>query len=216
MDAVAETCELYRAGFWGQRADSFTSIAFVVAAGAIAVRGQRRQHAPGQLGRVYVFAVLVAGVGVGSVVQHGPNPEWQAYAHDLPIAALLAFVAADAAGDLLERRLAAWWWIVPTAVMVPLVALGPLASAIGQGVLGVAAIGLSLLRARFRPALRPRLLTGLAILGAGALIGTLTERTSLCEPAAVLQGHAVWHVLAAFALWWISPVIGSGRSPLRR
>jgi hypothetical protein len=208
MDGVAEACELYRDGFWGQRASSVSSLAFIAAAVAIAAQSKRRTAAPAQ---VNVYALLVAAVGVGSVIQHGPDPQWQAFAHDLAMAALLAFVAADAAGDLFERRLAVWWWVVPTVVMAPIVALGWLASVIAQVVLAAAAIGLSLLRARVRPALRSRLLTGLAILGVGGLIGSLAERTSLCQPETLVQGHAVWHVLAAFALWWIWPVVGSGR-----
>lgn len=210
MDGVAAACELYRDGFWGQRASSVTSLAFIVAAVAIATQGRHRSAMPGQLN---VFAFLVAAVGVGSLIQHGPNPQWQAFTHDLPMAALFAFVATDAAGDLLERRLAAWWWVVPTVVIAPLVAVGWLASVTGQVFLAVAAIGLSMLRATARPALRSRLLTGVAILGVAGLIGTLSERTSLCQPETLVQGHAVWHVLAAFALWWIAPVVGS--APVR-
>lgn len=208
MDGVAAACELYRDGFWGQRANSLTSLAFIVAAVAIAARGIGRSTGSGRRVQHITFAALVAAVGVGSLIQHGPEPPWQAYAHDLPMAALLAFIATDAAGDLLQRRVSAWWWVVPTVLVAPLVAIGWSASVIGQVLLAVAAIGLSLLRARARPRLRPRLLTGLGILGVGGLIGTLTERTSLCVPEGILQGHAVWHVLAAFALWWISPVIG--------
>lgn len=211
MDGVAAACELYGNGFWGQRANSVTSLAFVAAAVAIAARGMRRPTAPGQPAQLVVFALLVAAVGVGSLIEHGPNPQWQAFAHDLPMAALFAFVATDAAADLLERRLAAWWWVVPTAIMVPIVAVGPVAAGIGLVVLAVAAVGLSLLRAMARPDLRSRLLTGVAILGVAGLIGTLTERTSLCRPETLLQGHAVWHILAALALWWISPVIGTRR-----
>lgn len=226
MDVLAEACERYGDGFWGQPANSVTSFAFIVAAIAILAR---RRGGPGRV----PYALIVAAVGVGSLIQHGPNPDWQAYAHDLPIAALLAFVAVDAASDLFghprtdthwgvsttlaggwRRALSgdartAWWWIVPTAAMVPVVALGRLASIIGQVTLAVVAVGLTLLRARARPPRRPALLLVLAILAVGGVIGALTERTSLCQPDSLLQGHAAWHVLAALALWWLAPAIGA-------
>jgi hypothetical protein len=226
VEQLAEACEPYGGGFWGQPASSVTSLAFIVAAAAVLV-GRR-----GGSGRV-PYALIVAAVGVGSVIQHGPNPDWQAFAHDLPMAALLAFVAVDAASDLFghprtdthwgwsttfaggwRRALSgdprtAWWWVIPTVAMVPAVAIGWLASVIVQVTLAIVAVGLSLWRARVRPALRRTLLTALVILGVGALIGTLTERTSLCQPDSLLQGHAAWHVLAALALWWLAPAIGA-------
>lgn len=192
--------------FLGQPANTVTSFAFVLAglmivAGARSRTGHRiRQRLP--------YGLLVAVVGVGSVIQHGPHPSWQAYAHDLPLAAVLAYVAVDAARDLLDRRLPAWWWLAPTAALAPLVAIGPGASSAGQALLAVFAIGLGLLRAAARPELRRTLLMALAVLAAGAAIGTLGERTALCQPGILLQGHAVWHVLAALALWLLTPAIG--------
>jgi hypothetical protein len=206
MDPVAEACELYRDGFWGQPANSVTSLAFVVAAVAILAGGHRDRS------RV-TFAALVAAVGVGSLIQHGPNPDWQAYAHDLPMAALFAFVAVDAASDLTGRRFSSWWWIAPIFAMIPIVTLGWLASAVAQTTLAVIAIGLNLLRAYRRPQLRSRVLSALAIFGVAGLIGTLSERTTLCQPDSLLQGHAVWHILTAVALWWIAPVIARSSQP---
>lgn len=200
---VAGTCELYgNSAFWGQPANGVTSLAFVVSGAAI-LAGRR-----GHQGRV-PFALLVIGIGVGSFIQHGPNPSWQEYAHDLPLAGVLAFVAVDAAADLTGRRLSALWWAVPTVAMVPVVAVGPEASTAVQGALTTVAIGLNLYRARVRPELRRTLLTSLAILGTGALIGTLGDRTALCRPDSLIQGHAVWHLLAATALWRLAPAIGA-------
>jgi hypothetical protein len=203
---VAGTCELYADSFWGQPVTGVTSLAFVVSGAAI-LAGRR-----GREGRV-PYALLVIGIGVGSFIQHGPNPSWQAWAHDVPLAGTLAFVAGDAASDVTGRRLAPLWWIVPTAAVVPIAWLGPEASMATQSALAAAAIGLNLHRARIRPRLRRVLLTSLGILGTGALIGTLGDRTSLCRPDSLLQGHAAWHILAALALWWLAPAIGSRTAP---
>lgn len=206
-------CEQVRAGLVGglvgQPAGTLTALALVLA-GVVILAGRR----PAAGRPRWTYGLLVVAVGVGSVVQHGPHPPWQAYAHDLPLAAALGFVAADAAADLIGRPARAWWWLLPTALLVPVIAVGPAASTLAQAGLAAVAIGLSLLRARARPQLRRTLLAALLVLAAGALIGTLGERTGWCRPDSLLQGHAVWHLLAAVALWRLAPAIGA-RLPTR-
>jgi hypothetical protein len=211
---LAAVCERYGAGFLGQPANAITSAAFVVAgAGILVAAGRNGRHRDGQVRdrQTVIFALIVSGIGVGSFIQHGPHPDWQAYAHDLPLAAVLVFVATDAVSDLTGRELSPAWWLVPTGAMVPIVTIGATASSIVQAVMAAVAIGLNLVRARVRPALRRTLHAALAMVAAGALIGTLTDRTSLCQADSLLQGHAVWHVLAAAALWRLAPAIGARR-----
>lgn len=213
MGQLALACERFGdglGGFLGQPANSLTSVSFLLAGAAVLAQGRSRSAGAGQR---WAYPLLVGAVGVGSLMQHGPHPPWQAYAHDLPLASLLAFVAADCAADLTGRRRVAWWWLPVPVVMVPVVAAGPLASSVAQGALAAAAIGLGLARVRRRPALRRTVLTALGLLGAGALAGTLGERTALCHPDTLLQGHAAWHLLAAGALWWLAPAIGSAGNP---
>lgn len=199
---MANACELYRdSGLFGQPANSVTSLAFVVCGVAIAADWKRTcRRSP--------YALLVIAVGAGSLVQHGPNPDWQAYAHDLPLATLLAYVAVDAASDVLRRDVSAAWWLAVPVAMIPIVAVGPTVSSITQGALGAVAVGFNLLRARRRPRLRSTLIGSMMVLGAGALVGTISDRTSLCQPSSLVQGHAFWHVMAALALWLLAPAIG--------
>jgi len=72
--------------------------------------------------------------------------------------------------------------------------------------MAAAAIGLNLLRAIRRPALRKTVIAALVIAAACAAVGTLTDRTSLCRVGDLVQGHAVWHVLAVAALWRLASV----------
>jgi len=203
---LAATCEQRLAGgFLGEPANTLTSLAFVVVGTALLARWRGRAAPP------VAYGLLVVAVGVGSAIQHGPHPAWQAYAHDLPLAAVLAYVAVDAAADLTGRRLGARWWLVPAAALVPLVAAGPAAATAGQAVLAVAAVGLNLWRVRARPRLRRTLLVALALLAAGALLGNLGDRTGWCRPESLWQGHAAWHLLAAAALAWLAPAVGRGR-----
>src|SRR5215813_10035299 len=108
----AAVCEPYATGFLREPANAISSAAFVVAGAGILVANQRSGAWADRLvrDRQTAFALLVAGVGVGSFIQHGPHPEWQAYAHDLPLAAVLVFVATDAAADLTGRELSYHWW----------------------------------------------------------------------------------------------------------
>ena len=160
---LANACELYRdAGFVGQPAAAATSAAFVVA--GLAVVARRRRDAPS-----VTYGLLVVAVGVGSLVQHGPNPSWQAYAHDIPIATLLAYISVDAASDRFGRRLSPGWWLVVPLVMVPTVAAGSIASTIVQAMLAAVAVVLGLERARVRPQLRRASILAALLLASASL-----------------------------------------------
>jgi len=185
-----------------------TSLAFVVAGGVIATRARRRRRTDGASSPV-TYALLVAGIGVGSFVQHGPRPPWQDPVHDLPLAATLAFVAADAAAALTGRRRAWWWWALPTAALLPVIVLAPRAGDLAQVGVAVVAVVLSVLRARAVPRARRRTAAALALLAVGGAVGTLSRAGGpLCVPGSLWDGHSVWHVLAAVALAVLAPVLG--------
>ena len=213
MDLTA-VCAPYATGFLREPANAISSAAFVVAGAGILVATRRGEASSDGLGRDRrtVFALIVAGVGVGSFIQHGPHPEWQAYAHDLPLAAVLVFVATDAAADLTGRDLSYRWWLIPSVAMVPVVALGATASTIAQAVMATAAISGNLLRAARRPFLRKALITALLIAAAGATVGSPSDPSSLCRTDGLLPRHAIWHVLAAAALWRLATVVGMRRA----
>ncbi|QJW38249.1 hypothetical protein FIC82_005325 [Cellulosimicrobium protaetiae] len=221
MDAA---CELAGGTPWGEPLSTWTGLAFVVAGAAIVVAALRARRgtpssAPPPDGAAtarlrVAFGVLVALVGVGSVVQHGPSPAWNPVVHDPPLLGALALVAADAVADLTGRRLRTWWWLAPTLLSVVLAATSVAASTAAQVVAAVVAVAASTLRARSRPAVRRRTVTALVLLAVGGGIGTLTRAGwPLCDadgPLGVtLQGHAVWHVLAAVALWVLAPTLGT-------
>ncbi|MCM0638837.1 hypothetical protein [Cellulomonas wangsupingiae] len=196
-------CESSAAGPLVEPVSAVTSLAFVVAA-VVVVALRRRAGLPVP----WAYVVLVAGVGVGSVVQHGPDPAWSDPAHDLPIVGVLCFLAADAAAALRRAPRRWWWWAVPTAVlMVPVVAW-PRAGDLAQvGVAAVTAV-LLLARAHREPAVRWRVAVALAVLGTGALVGALSRTGGpLCDASSVLQGHAVWHLAAAAALAVLAPLV---------
>lgn len=182
-----------------------TSLAFVVVGCAIvaADRPAREQR--------LLFGTLVSAVGIGSVIQHGPAPGWADLPHDLPIVAVLAYVASDAAVHLTGRRLSAAWWVVPTLALVPIIVVVPRPADAVQALLAGIAVGLSLVRALRHPATRSPIVAAAAVLVLGAVVGTLT-RPGWPLDAGTDLGHSVWHVLAAVALWLVAPVFGVRRA----
>lgn len=212
-------CEPLAGGFLTEPVAAISSFAFVLAGIVIAARYLRRPESRDEDGARHVrsrlallgYPVLVAGIGIGSLVQHGPDPAYADLVHDLPLLGTLAFVAADSLAALTRRRRIWWWWAVPTLGLVPLILAAPRAGDLAQVVVAVVAVVLTLLRARSYPAQRRTIGWTVALLAVGSLIGTLSRAGGpLCNPESLWQGHAAWHVLAATALVVLAPVVGRG------
>ncbi|HZK04247.1 MAG TPA: hypothetical protein VFC82_00180 [Actinomycetaceae bacterium] len=182
---------------------ALSSLAYIVAAGF-----SRSAPVP--------YVVLVAGIGVGSVVQHGPDPSFADLAHDIPLAGILVFVAADAAAALTGNSRRWWWWAAPLAALVPTILIAPLAADLVQVGMAAIAIALMLARARTEPDARRRILLGIGLLAVGGSIGRLSEAGwPLHTPDAIIQGHDIWHLLSAAALVVLAPLVGRHRGSLR-
>lgn len=216
MDSLAQPavidpgCAPVSGGLLAEPISAVTSLAFVIAGGVIVARARRRRR-PDDGSSLTAYALLVAGIGVGSVIQHGPRPPWQDPAHDLPLLATLAFVASDAGAALTGRRRVWWWWALPTAALLPVIVLAPRAGDLAQVGVAAVAVVLSVLRARAVPRARRRTVAALALLAVGGIVGTLSRAGGpLCVPGSMWDGHGVWHVLAAAALVVLAPVLAGG------
>ncbi|GIG39187.1 hypothetical protein [Cellulomonas phragmiteti] len=196
-------CEWSPDGPLVEPVSAVTSLVFVVAAVVLVVL-RRRAGLPVP----WAYAVLVAGVGIGSFVQHGPDPAWSDPAHDLPLAGVLCFLASDAVAALTGRLRRWWWWAVPTGLLlVPVLAWPRIGDLAQVGVAVVAAL-LLLRRARRAPALRPRVAVAVGMLAVGGIVGSLSRTGGpLCDPESLLQGHALWHVASAAALVVLAPLV---------
>ncbi len=94
-------CEQIGSGWLAQPVNAVSSLAFIPAGGwvmarAQGLRGWRRAEA------LAVGAALVAN-GIGSFAYHGPQPEWAEVAHDAPIVAVVALLAANEVGRRADR-----------------------------------------------------------------------------------------------------------------
>lgn len=201
----AADCESLANGVLAQPINAVSSLAFVVAGFLLFVAATR----DGYRGPLNVgFSVTMVAVGIGSVAFHGPGGVVADWVHDGSISALLVLIVAAEIGNALEwnqRRVVAAWAAV-SAVLWSVEWIwsragdtlnAPLAAFAVVGVLATQRAG-----APERDERTGGMLVGLAILALGGLI-MLLSRTGgpLCAPNSVLQGHAVWHVLAASGIF---------------
>jgi hypothetical protein len=211
FDQIGESdCEMIRDGLLAQPVNAFSSGAYVVAGLWLVLRALRNQYA--ETATQIVFGVALAGVGVGSIAFHGPQPSGSRLLHDLTIAAVLAVIAARNLGTVRgwSESTVLTTTAAITAVVGLIMAVSPDAGNVATGVVGVAAAGseIYLHRTGKRGAFSPRNLRWLlAIVGLLVVAGivNLLGRTDapLCDPDSLYQGHAAWHALtaAAFGLY---------------
>lgn len=204
-------CEILGAGLLAQPYNAWSSAAFIIVGGLVALRGWRSPA--GERLEQVLYGAIVAAVGIGSVLFHGPQIPGSRFLHDLPIAAVLLFIVVfdlAAIRGWPQRRLllvfagalaalAVTFAVVPDAaipVTVPLVVAAAIAEVI---------VYRRRLRGREASSRALRLYIVIAIVvGTAALLNVLGRSDGpLCDPDGALQLHGVWHVLtaAAFGLW---------------
>ncbi len=189
-------CERLGSAGLAQPVDALSSLAFVVAGIAVALRIRRPAAVPERTLALGLAAALVA-VGVGSLALHG-TVTYAGQLLDLQGMYLVGLVLAMGA-------LTRWGRLTSAAALTATIA-GAGALAVSQYVLpgtrrwlfgALLAFGL-LAEARARGWSRP-LVSGLAVLAAAYAAWLADDRHWLCDPSSWLQGHALWHLLGALA-----------------
>jgi hypothetical protein len=213
-------CEHIGRGLLAQPANALSSGAYVLAGGLLLCRALAGRS--GARIAPAVYAVTVIGVGIGSAAFHATMPAWGRFAHDLSIAAVLAFVIAyDVA---LVRRapvstgLALFGGLAGACALV--LTLSPDATNAIDTVLIAGAIAAEIAASRSAagratPAARLWILM-VGVVAIGALLNALGRTdAALCEPDSPVQLHALWHVLTAFVLWLYGTVALGPREQAR-
>lgn len=207
---AASDCEAITQHLIAQPANTVSSLAYVVAGGLLLTRS-RRVLPSARLRARAVAAALVA-VGVGSVAFHGPGGPVAHWLHDLSIVAVALAALTPATGTADRgpvRRRAVTLLVAGTAAGI-LLALVPSAGN-ALAVPGLAAAIAMTARRRTGPTLHA--LGGLVLLAGGAALGALSRTGEpLCHPAALLQGHAAWHVLSAAGLALLACALDGART----
>lgn len=213
---IGPGCEPISHGFFREPISAWSSLVFVVAGVVIVLLARERRAGRGRWPAPDVveppslgYAALVAGIGLGSVAQHGPNPVWADLAHDLPLLGTLVLITVDAIADLVHRPRVWWWWALPTAAIAPIIHWAPAVGDATQGAVAAVAVLVNLYRARRRPALRRPILWTVALLALGGILEILSSPGwPLCYPGTWWYGHAAWHLCVAAGLAVLAGALG--------
>ena len=196
VHVAAADCERCRTGPIAQPANTWSSLAYVVA-GAVLLR-RSGLRVPGRAAPTAREAVGWAAVatGLGSVAYHGPGTAAGRYAHDASLISLLGTMAVDDLEVLAGRDASpAALPVIPT---VAALAAHPRSSATTQVVAGALAAVAGTGRA-VRHGGAP--VVGIGLMAVGAALHALGRTGGpLCRPGSRLQPHAVWHVATAVSL----------------
>jgi len=203
-------CERLTDGLLMQPGNAVSSLAFVLAGILVPVVVRRRGGGHALL--AWTFGLVLFLVGVGSVAFHGPGGPAGGWVHDASITALLLLVLAVEVGhraDWSNRQVMMSWVVAASLLMlaegvwprvgdplnVPLAAFA---------VLSVLGPELGFYRYRLPAQAQGRrsgLLVAITLLATGAIVMLLSRTGApLCFPDTMVQGHAVWHLLAAAGL----------------
>ena len=205
----ASDCEFLRDEALAQPVNALTSLAYVVVGLLVITRASITRR---PLAAALVYGTCLVGVGLGSVLFHGPQPDGSRVLHDLPILFTLVFIVAYDLSLISSRvRHPMVLFVIGAVAATVLTIIDPDlgTAATGVGVVALAALEFLIYRRRLRPATTRRQRQGYvtiivvaAIAGATWLLGRTDSPA--CDPDAVFQFHGLWHVISAlvFGLWW--------------
>lgn len=203
-------CEASAPGPWRQPVNTWSNLAPLLAAFAVAHDEGRPTNASLPKGLGVMFAVTLVFQGLGSMYFHASLVDWAGAVDAMSmfaIVGLLSAINAHRAGWLSERGLLPFWVGFSLAGM----ALGLVAAAVvgtAVGVLTIAMMGTEVwLHRRDRSLPKRWFRVGLWVFAIGVIVwhGSAIEGMPLCDPHSVWQGHALWHVTSAAAVgfFWL-------------
>ncbi|QJB69370.1 ceramidase domain-containing protein [Parasphingorhabdus halotolerans] len=153
-----------------------------------------------------VFAISAITVGIGSVLLHGTLTLWGQFFDVLGMYLVSGFLLVSALAKWLRitDRRAALYYVLLCAVLVAVLIALPEVRRWLYGVVLIAAIILELTFARpLRLQVKTRYyFYGIIAKAVAFGIWNLDQHGKVCAPESLLQGHAIWHLLGASALWF--------------
>ena len=201
-------CVMPRAGgLLLQPANSLSSFGYVFAGLLMILVAQSRDWIsafPPLAATILGGAAII--VGIGSVLLHATLTLWGQFFDVLGMYLISGFflVSALAKWRNIPDRRAMIYYVLLCAVLVAILYALPEVRRWLFAVVLLIAIIVELVFAR---PLRPQVRTGYYVAGLIAnivafTIWNLDQNGQLCAPGSVLQGHAIWHLLGAVALWF--------------
>ena len=219
-------CEAVRDGTIRQPANAWSSLAFVVVAIAVIARVRADRAAPAAAphngmttGMAWpaVYVVALALTGIGSAFFHASLTFVGQFFDVLGMYLIGTFIVLYNVGRLrpLSGAATVGGYVAVNVVLATLLIEVPELRRYLFAALLITAIVLELtIRARRTILIEARYFWwALTLIAAAFAIWTLDITGVWCDPASLLQGHAVWHVLGAGATWSLYLYYRSERRP---
>jgi len=201
--AIGESdCESIGSGLLAQPVNAVSSLAYVVVGGMVLYSISRSEDDERSIR--LAFGLLLVATGLGSVLFHGPQGPASRFFHDVTFILTLLFIAVvNVSGHLRWAREVRWGLVsFSGALTILILAIWPSRTNL-LAAASVLVLVASDVVARRSGAIRMRWWTGAVAAIAVAVSLFIAGRTGgpLCDAASLFQGHALWHVLSAGALW---------------
>jgi hypothetical protein len=152
-----------------------------------------------------IFGLTAIFVGLGSMLLHATLTLWGQFFDVAGMYFTSAFmlISALARWRRWPRRLAALCYLGLLALLLTLLYQIPEARRWLFALVLIAAIAAELVLARpLRPGVRSSYyVAGMATQAIAFAIWNLDQRGLVCQPGSLIQGHAIWHLLGAAAMW---------------
>mgnify|MGYP002399943682 CR=1 FL=1 len=198
-------CEASAPGLWKQPVNTWSNVAPLFA--AVAVAHDVGRPGPVALPRALglIFSLTLVFQGLGSMFFHASLMDWAGAVDAMSMFAIIGLLIAVnlfRGGALTERGLLPFWLGFSIAGMgLGLVAAPVVGNAVGVFVVAVLVSEVWLHR-RDRGLPKRWFRAGVVVFGVGVAVwhGSAIEGMPLCEPSSVWQGHALWHVTSAAAI----------------
>lgn len=201
--AIGESdCEHIGSGFLAQPVNAVSSLAFVVF-GIVVWLSARRGAGRERTSRL-AFGGLMIATGIGSVMFHGPQGPASHFLHDATfVVTLLALATMNLSGVFRweSRRT----WVVfglSSGVATAILLVWPASTNFIAGVVVLAIVGVDILIHRSGSVRQRWWIVSVVTMGFAVVLFVLGRTGGpLCDSSSLFQGHALWHVLSATALW---------------
>jgi predicted membrane channel-forming protein YqfA (hemolysin III family) len=194
-------CESLGSGWLVQPDNAWSSLAYTVVGVLIIVAAFRSSRSDRTM--AIVFGVLMGVTGIGSFLYHGPQGGAAGFLHDITFLTTLWFlIIMNPASAYGLRRRTAWMALGAVAVAMAAVLLAvPDATNVLTAIAVVALVVSDGLMHR-AGGINGRWYAAALILLGASLAFNVAGRSdaATCDPDAVLQFHALWHVLSAVGL----------------
>jgi len=188
-------CEAVRATGIRQPSNSASSLAFVLVAVLVIVRGSNKTIAA-------LFALTLTFVGIGSAYFHATLSFTGQFFDVLGmyLVATLALLMSIRRTRRLGTALLISAYVSMNALLAIILYTAP---EWRRWIFGALLAGIIWAELKDRESRKPYLIRAIAIMTVAFIVWVIDFSRIACAPTSIVQGHAIWHILGALASWYL-------------